>query len=93
MDVSDTNRRQFTARHSAGVEHTNYIEQPVFRVTEETRPQHALEVRYNAREQWGNAGVGLNYSQYLNDRSLWGGYNHVAYRITRELELYIHRRF
>src|SRR5690606_24464783 len=67
----------------------NYIEETMFHKFEETLPQHELRIRYNAREQWGNAGIGANYSSYLHDTSLYrAGFNgNLSYRITRGLDL------
>jgi hypothetical protein len=46
---------------------------------------------YNAREQWGNAGVGIDASQYLHDRSLYsyGLRGDLSLRVVRGLELNI----
>jgi len=83
------NRRQFTVRYAAGLQHSNYIEETVFHQVSETRPVHNLNVRYSAREQWGNAGMGVNYEQYLNEAGLYSaGLNgNLNLRITRGLEL------
>jgi hypothetical protein len=85
----EANRRQLTMQYAAGVEHSDYREETIFNLTAETRPVHRLRLRYNAREQWGNASIGLNYSQYLHDSGLYraglnGGLN---YRILRGLDL------
>jgi hypothetical protein len=68
---AQANRRQLIAHYSVGVEHTNYREETVFGVNQETIPQHKLGVQYNAREPWGNAGIGISASQYLHDSSLY----------------------
>lgn len=83
------NRRQFTVLYSAGLEYSNYIEETVFNQLSEARPVHELRVRYSAREQWGNAGIGIDYSQYLNDLELYstGVNGNLNFRITRGLQL------
>jgi hypothetical protein len=83
------NRRQLLVLYSAGMEHSNYIEETIFNAYRETIPIHRLRVRYNAREEWGNAGLGVNYSQYLHDTSFYrAGLNgNVNYRILRGLDL------
>jgi hypothetical protein len=85
------NRRQLLVLYSAGMEHSNYIEETIFNAYRETIPIHRLRVRYNAREEWGNAGLGVNYSQYLHDTSFYrAGLNgNVNYRILRGLDLSI----
>ncbi len=85
----EANRRQFTVQYTAGVEHSNYIEETIFNQFSETRPVHAMQVRYSAREQWGNAGLGVEYEQYLNDADLYsaGVNGNLNLRITRGLEL------
>ncbi|MEX2466658.1 MAG: hypothetical protein WD995_07085 [Gemmatimonadota bacterium] len=87
---SEATRRQFIAHYSLGVEHSNYIEETIFGVDRETLPVHRVGVQYRAREQWGNAGVGLDANQYLHDG---GGFyslgmsGDLSYRILRGLEL------
>jgi hypothetical protein len=85
----EANRRQLTVQYAAGVEHSDYREETIFNVTSETRPVHRIRVRYNAREQWGNAGIGLNYSQYLHDSGLYraGVNGNLNFRVFRGLDL------
>src|SRR5690606_33202483 len=85
----EANRRQLTVRYTAAVQHSNYIEETIFHQTEEIRPQHDLQVRYSAREQWGNAGMGLGFSQYLHDTSLYRASvnGNLSFRVTRGLDL------
>ncbi len=82
-------RRQFIAHYALGVEHSNYLEETIFELTSETVPQHRLGVQYRAREEWGNAGFGVESAQYLHDRSLrsLGFSGDLNYRIARGLEL------
>ncbi len=86
---SMSNRRQLIVQYSNGVQYSDYREETIFNVTSEVRPEHELEIRYNAREPWGNAGIGVEYSQYLHDMGLYraeiGG--NLSLRITRGLEL------
>ncbi len=86
---AEANRRQLIAHYQAGVEHANYIEKTVFGVEEETLPRHRLGIQYNAREQWGNAGFGMDVSQYLHDTGLYamGFGGNLNYRISRGLSL------
>jgi hypothetical protein len=85
----EANRRQLTVGYSAGVEYSDYVEQTIFREMEETRPKHEVSVRYRARETWGNAGVGLEWSQYLHDPDFFRASlnGNLSFRITRGLDL------
>jgi hypothetical protein len=64
---AEATRRQFIAHYSVGVEHSSYIEPTIFGVDEETLPVHRVGVQYRAREEWGNAGLGIDANQYLHD--------------------------
>lgn len=85
---AEATRRQFIAHYQVGMEHSAYYEETVFGVTEETVPIHRLQVQYRAREQWGNAGVGFESSQYMHGGGLYnvGVSADLSYRITRGLE-------
>ena len=82
-------RRQLIAHYSVGMEHSNYMEETVFGATQETLPQHRLGVQYRAREEWGNAGAGIDANQYLHDGGFYsfGIQADLSYRIVRGLEL------
>ncbi len=85
---AEATRRQLIAHYQVGLEHSSYYEETVFGVTEETVPLHRLQVQYRAREQWGNAGIGLESSQYVHQGGLYNvGINgDLSYRIARGLE-------
>lgn len=82
-------RRQFIAHYQMGVERSEYYEETIFGVTDETVPVHQFTVQYRAREAWGNAGFGLQSSQYLHGSGLYslGLSGEMSYRIARGLEL------
>jgi len=86
---AEANRRQLITHYSIGVEHSNYIEETMFGFEEQTTPLHRMAVQYNAREEWGNAGVGAEVSQYLHDSGLYsfGISGNVNFRIVRGLDL------
>jgi hypothetical protein len=87
---SDATRRQFIAHYSVGVEHSNYIQTTVFGVDRETLPMHRVGVQYRAREEWGNAGLGIDANQYLHsggDFYAFGVSGDLNYRILRGLDL------
>lgn len=82
-------RRQFIAHYTVGMEHSNYMEETVYGVTEETLPMHRLGVQYRAREEWGDAGLGMEGFQYLHQGDFYsfGVNGRMSYRIFRGLEL------
>jgi hypothetical protein len=82
-------RRQLIAHYAAGMEYSNYREETIYGVSDEFVPQHRVALQYRAREEWGNAGVGFETSQYLHDASLYsmGFSGDLNYRILRGLEL------
>lgn len=85
----EATRRQFIAHYALGFEASRYAEETIYGVVSETVPQHRVAVQYRAREEWGNAGLGFDTSQYLHDSSLYsmGVAGDLSYRITRGLEL------
>jgi hypothetical protein len=85
----EATRRQLIAHYAAGVEYSDYRERTVYGVEQEMVPQHRVALQYRAREEWGNAGMGFETSQYLHDASLYslGFSGDVNYRILRGLEL------
>ncbi len=84
-------RRQMIVHYAVGVEYSDYYEETIFGETSETLPQHRFAIVYNAREQWGNAGIGVDAAQYLHDTSLYsyGLRGDLSLRVVRGLELNI----
>lgn len=85
----EATRRQFIAHYSLGVEYSDYQTETVFGQLAETVPQHRVAVQYNAREQWGNAGLGLEAAQYLHQTSFYSfsASGDISYRVLRGLSL------
>lgn len=85
----EATRRQLIAHYAVGFEYADYHETTVFEQDVETNPHHRLAIQYNAREEWGNAGLGVETAQYLHDSSLYsvGFRGRLNYRIRRGLEL------
>ena len=85
----EANRRQLIAHYGAGFQYSNYSEETVFGVTEQTIPLHKLGIQYRAVEPWGNASVGVDASQYLHEGGLYsiGASGNLSFRIARGLEL------
>jgi hypothetical protein len=86
---AEASRRQMIAHYGVGLEHNNYREETIFGVTQETVPLHKLGVQYRAVAQWGNAGIGLDASQYLHAGGLYnfGASGNISVRVARGLEL------
>jgi hypothetical protein len=86
---AEATRRQMIAHYSVGFQRSDYFEETMFGATRETLPQHRLGVQYRAREEWGNAGFGVDASQFLHDADFYslGVRGDLSYRIVRGLEL------
>jgi hypothetical protein len=85
----EATRRQLIAHYSVGMEYSNYMDETIYGVTSETLPLHRLGVQYRAREEWGNAGIGVDAFQYLHHGRLYsfGVSGDLSYRLFRGLEL------
>lgn len=85
----EASRRQLLAHYGVGLEHSTYREETIFNKTEETVPFHKLGIQYRAVAPWGNAGVGIDASQYLHRSGLYnlGASGNISLRIMRGLEL------
>jgi hypothetical protein len=86
---SEQNRRQLIAHYAVGAQYSNYADTTILGVVRETVPLHKVGVQYRASEDWGNAGVSLNASQYLHQGGLYsfGASGNLQFRIIRGLDL------
>lgn len=85
----EATRRSLTAFYTIGPAYADYIEPTIYDKTDELRYEHSLEVQFDSRQPWGDAGFTVRASHYLHDfdlsnRSLEG---RVSYRITRGVEI------
>ncbi|HEX9710546.1 MAG TPA: hypothetical protein VGB42_11360 [Candidatus Thermoplasmatota archaeon] len=73
----------------ASVEHVDYQDTTAFDVLEEVIFKHQVAIDYNAREQWGNAFVGVSATQFLDRPDFYsiGIFGFVDYRILRGLSV------
>lgn len=82
-------RRSLAIRYALGLRYFDYEEVTIFGQTEETRPQHRLEVALSQRQPWGRLFARTEASQYLHDLSKYrvstGGF--LSFRIVRGLNL------
>jgi hypothetical protein len=61
--------RQFVVQYQMGVEHARYTEVTLFDRLRETRARHELSAELDQRQPWGSLEAGIEWSQYLHDRS------------------------
>jgi hypothetical protein len=61
--------RQFVIQYQVGVEHARYNEVTIFDRLRETNGRHALSANLDVRQPWGSLEAGVEWSQYLHDRS------------------------
>jgi hypothetical protein len=61
--------RQFVLQYQIGVEHARYTEVTLFDRLRETHARHELSADLDQRQPWGSLEAGIEWSQYLHDRS------------------------
>lgn len=90
--------RQFVIQYQVGVEHARYRETTLFDRLRETRGRHALSAILDQRQRWGSLQLGVEWSQYLHDRTKYRTHvdGEVALLVTRglavELEAFASRQ-
>jgi hypothetical protein len=67
VPYSESTRRAFLVRYSAGARYADYREITIFGEVEETRPTHSLDIEYSTTQPWGRVYLSLDGSQYLHD--------------------------
>jgi hypothetical protein len=92
---SESNRRELLAQYVVGVEHVNYEDTTVFEVLQETVLRHEVELRYEARETWGNANFNAGVRQYLDrpDSYSYGFGGFLRYRLFRGFSVNVNGRY
>ncbi len=90
----ESTRRQLTFLYAVGVQHANYVEITIYGETEETRPAHSLFAGLSMKEPWGNATVGLEAFQYLDDmeRHRVEAFGWLSVRLLRGLDFNVNGR-
>lgn len=63
--------RQLLFKYEVGPWHARYKEITLFDRTRETRWRHELSASFDQRQPWGSVEAGVEWSQYLHDRSLY----------------------
>ena len=81
--------RQLLFQYEAGIEHARYNEITLFGHLRETRWRHELSASFDQRQPWGSVEMGVEWSQYLHDLSLYRleVNGELSFRITRGLSL------
>ncbi len=69
LPYAEATRRRVTASYLLFLRYNDYEEETIFGELSETLPQHAVELALDFRQPWGEAGVGIEASQYLHDTS------------------------
>ena len=64
---AEANRRQLLFHYQVGVSRVAYQDTTIFDRLEETLLDHRLVGAYETRQPWGDAGVSVQYSNYLDD--------------------------
>ncbi len=81
----EATRHSLTASYRIGAAYREYFETTTYGENRETRAEHSFEIDFSQRQEWGDAGVTLQGSQFLHDTDL---YNislrgDVDYRVVR----------
>jgi hypothetical protein len=85
----EATRRSLTVLYQVGPQYRNYMEETVFGLMEQTLVEHELEVQFNQRQTWGDAGFTITANQFLDDPSKYrfGVNGDLSFRIFRGLNL------
>ena len=86
----EATRRSLTVFYSIGPQYNHYFERTVLGEEYETLYQHSIDISFNSRQIWGDAGFSIRASHYLHDfdlynRSIRGDIN---YRIARGISVF-----
>jgi hypothetical protein len=83
------NRRQLRMEYSIGARHARYNEVTLFGKLSEGLPEHRFATTLDQRERWGELEAGIEWSQFLNDRSKnrLEGNGEVSLRVARGLSI------
>jgi hypothetical protein len=84
---SESTRRLFLFNYTIGPRWVRYDEETIFFLTQETLLQHELEVSLDARQRWGETGITLSASQYLDHPDMYnlGAFGSISLQLVRGL--------
>lgn len=85
FSYDESTRREFTLTYAVGLNAFSYEEETILGVLSEIRPDHNVNVSLDYNEPWGEAGVTVEYAQFLDDTSKHRGmvFGDVELRIAR----------
>ena len=88
---ADSTRRQLRVQWTAGINTFDYTEETVYGKSKETIADHSGLIALDLKQPWGQAGVMIDFSQYLHDLSKYqfGVYGSVDLRLFKGLSLNI----
>ncbi len=69
FSYDESTRREFTLTYAVGLNAFSYEAETIFGVFSEIRPDHNVNVSLDYNEPWGEAGVTVEYAQFLDDAS------------------------
>ena len=85
----EATRRSMTASYRIGGAFREYFETTTYGYDEETRWEHSFEIDFSQRQDWGDAGITLQGSQFLHDPNLYNVSlrGDIDYRVVRGLSI------
>lgn len=85
----DASRRRFVVFYGAGVQYLDYEKVTIFGKETQTVWRHRLDISYRSQETWGNARLGLEANQILDDAEKFSFQvnGRIEYRLIRGLSL------
>ncbi len=66
---NECNRRVLALRYSAGIEHSNYIQETIYDKLKETFFSESVELKFELIQPWGEISVGIEGKHYFHDFS------------------------
>ncbi len=67
----ESNRRSLAVQYTIGASRYQYRDVTIFDKTEETVPNHSVNLSLGLRQPWGSLNVSSELSQHLNHRDRW----------------------
>lgn len=92
---SEANQRQFNIQYRINSRYNFYQSETIYFKTEESLLSQSLHVSLELIETWGNAGFGINGSNYLHDFNLYslGANGFISWKIAKGISLDMFGRY
>lgn len=86
---TESSRRALTALYGIGIAASQYREETIYSLMEETRGMHSLSISYSTRQPWGQISSSLSGRQYFHDLGLLNAtiFSSASINIIRGLSL------